>query len=235
MVKRIVSCLALLTLLAGCGGVTIDYENSLVEVQAAPVTSEVIAIAVRDQRGWAIKHPRLLGVARTTMGIPLDVNTRSGRPFTDDVAHALCTSLEQTGYRPVQIEVDPGMTPENVVRKLRESGHDRWLLVEIGGWRSDGYFGELTLFYRVAAKVYASDGLRSTTRKDGQESMAYANRDSYPGACRHLFGQVFTELLADVELAPPLASAGPEVEPCGTCQAELQPAWSVCPICASPR
>lgn len=223
----------LLLCLAGCAAPTVDYANALVELQA-PVTGTPVALAVRDQRPLPLRDSALVGVARMTMGIPRDVTTTSEQPLGRDVLAALVSTLQDAGHEATGLPVVAGATRQDSLQSLRESGHDRWLLLEIAEWRSDGYFGELTVHYRLGLLVYVAGVLRSELGQEGQATEAYENRGAYAKACLRVFGRVFSDLLAGVDLSAG-EPATPPTAPCTNCRTNLEAGWRVCPVCATPR
>lgn len=230
--------LAALLLLAGC--VTeVDFARAELPVAPLRAAPGPLAITVEDARSDVAAGERpanWAGVSRITMGIPRQVRTRSGAPLAFEVREAWLASCARA-------ELDTAA----------EGDAARTLALAIERWRSDGYFGEVTVDYALGLELRDGAGEPlASGRVVGERVEHYMGDAGYGEACRRVLRVALEDLLASPELAAALGAAPPDdaptatpasppapqvtsaPPPCARCGAELTLAWRHCPMCGAP-
>lgn len=190
--------LTALLLLGGCAvGNTVDY-------QAAAPTLDVdsdrdVVVAVLDQRPYILdgdKEPDFVGLRRGGFGNPFDVTTRSGVPFADDMAATIVEALIAADVPARSVSVPPSNDIETAVDAAVSAGGERSLVVLIGDWKADAYFG-LDLDYILSAQVFDSAGaLLASNDINGTNDLGVVTFESdYSKAVAEAYDQRIEELL----------------------------------------
>ncbi len=210
--------LALLATLAGCS-TTVDVTRVAVPL---PAGTGPVSLTVVDSR-TAQDEPSWLGVVRSSGALPFDVHTTSGQPLAKDMTSALAHSFAEAGYTPT----DPAPAVPGYVLELFE-------------WSSDGYFGTLTLRYRLILRVLRAGREVGEVQRSGEFEAVYELRSRYASTCQRLFTDVLTDLFAEARklprgIDPPAESPSKPGTACKSCKKILENDWKVCPVCATPR
>lgn len=145
-------------------GQKISYSDTTADVAASG--TETIALATWDQRPYVVsgdKGPTFVGLMRSGLGIPYNVNTKSGAPLTDDFSQSIGHSLDAQGFKTSVVQTQPAESQQAVMDALRAQNAQRVVLVTLSQWETDKYV-HTTLKYQVYIAVYGSDGKEMTNQ-----------------------------------------------------------------------
>lgn len=174
-----------------------------------------VQVAVEDARKQVAQN--YVGVVRITMGIPFDVLTEGDVPLAEAMRAALSGSLQAAGFR-----------------SAKQSA--RQVVLQVRGWKSDGYFEELSVAFDVSLRVVRGGKVQARVAKEGTRTTAYAGREQYAAGCRQLFERLLQELLSAPEVKAALTGdvdPAPKNPRACTCGAALQSDWVACPKCGA--
>ena len=151
----VIALLALVLIVtSGCAiGRKVDYGSAM----TLPVKegSGQLAVGVVDHRPYVVagdKAPTFVGLQRSGVGIPYDVNTQSGRPLAADFSGAMSKALTDKGYSVTEVELAPSATVDEAKSKLAAVKAGRRILLEVREWKTDTY-AEAGLFYGLYLDV----------------------------------------------------------------------------------
>lgn len=100
---------------------------------------------------------------------------RGNTPLSDAFADAAAKSFQAKGFEPQKVSTDPSEEPEQVERRLVESGAPRSLLIDIEEWQSDTYMN-VGMSYLLNAVVLDAEGKELarhtiTGEQDGKDNL----------------------------------------------------------------
>ena len=136
--KNVLSIFLISLLLAGCRNLEQHYD--LVSFNVNPNNTN-FKVAVQDRRPYVLngdKADTFVGIARTGIGTPLDVNTTSGKPFAEDVSKSIKFAFESRGAR-VDTYVLPVNLDEKAALSAATDSNQKTLLLVFHEWKSDRY------------------------------------------------------------------------------------------------
>ncbi len=138
-------------------GATHEYEE--IGLSLAAQGSGRLAVAVLDARPYINpneKSPKFVGVQRDAIGLPFNVETRSGRPFADDGLLVIARALQARGFDTSSVITSNHDAPDAVRQRLQASG-TRSLMVRIVDWKLDSYDSS-KLYFDLDAQVLSASG-----------------------------------------------------------------------------
>jgi hypothetical protein len=97
-----------------------------------------------------------VGVQRDAIGLPFNVETRSGRPFADDCLLVITRALQSRGYDTTSVITSNQDAPDVVRQRLIASG-GRSLMLRIVDWKLDSYDSS-KLYFDLDAQVLSAGG-----------------------------------------------------------------------------
>ena len=139
---------------SGCAvGRKVDYGSAM----TLPVNegSGQVAVGVLDHRPYVVsgdKGPTFVGLQRSGVGIPYNVNTQSGQPLATDFSGAISKALTDKGYSVTEADLAPSATVDDAKAKLAAVKSGRRILLEVREWKTDTY-AEAGLFYGLYLDV----------------------------------------------------------------------------------
>jgi len=146
--------------LSACAvGRKVDYGSAM----TLPVKEGAgqLAVGVLDHRSYVVsgdKGPTFVGLQRSGVGIPYNVNTQSGRPLAADFSSAVSKALVDKGYTVTEVELAPADTIDAAKSKLGAVKAGRYLLLEVREWKTDTY-AEAALFYGLYLDVLDEESM----------------------------------------------------------------------------
>jgi hypothetical protein len=114
-----------------------------------------LAVGVVDHRPYVLsgdKAPTFVGLQRSGVGIPYNVNTQSGKPLATDFSGAMSKALTDKGYKVTEINLAPADTVDAARTKLGAEKAGRRILLEVREWKTDTY-AEAALHYGLYLDV----------------------------------------------------------------------------------
>src|SRR5260370_3677545 len=96
IVKRLAFRLLFVALLSGCAGKGLKLQYNDITPKTQFETHAKIAVGVHDQRSYIVsgeKDPTFVGLNRSGLGIPHDVNTQSGLPLASEFQNSMTNAL----------------------------------------------------------------------------------------------------------------------------------------------
>ena len=150
---------SLVLLLPACIPYGARHEYEEVGLSLTARGSGRLAIAVLDARPYinpGEKSAKFVGVQRDAIGLPFDVETRSGRPFADDCLLVIARGLQSRGYEASSVITSNHDGPDEVRQRLVASG-GRSLMVRVVDWKLDSYDSS-KLFFDLDAQVLSAGG-----------------------------------------------------------------------------
>lgn len=171
--KRCVVLLCVVLFLTGCAlGRKVSYHESVAQLSVSGDRS--IAVATSDQRPYVLANDKdsdVVGLVRQKYGIPFNVSTASGKPFSDDVTRSVVSSLGRKGYRAVPVIVSFDESRERVIEQLKKTKCDRLALITLREWKSTT-FVNTGLYYNVNVKIFDGKGaLLAENRVQGSDHL----------------------------------------------------------------
>ncbi len=170
---------------SGCaGGHSADYSNLIIPVN---FESEIkLAVGVTDNRPFIMdgsKHEQYVGTMYSLAHVPWNMNTRSGKPFAEDVLKSLTASLNQKGFDVLPVALSKNDDKNGVMVKLKKANRERILLFTIIEWYSTVYFGT-NLYYDLKLETFDKSGnfLASANQADNAKGLGVkdSNDGLYP-------------------------------------------------------
>jgi hypothetical protein len=161
--RRRTACLCLLgllCLLAGCAAADNRAVYAPREVRLDVAAKGPVALGVKDSREEVVSGDRratFIGFQRSLYGIPFAVQTRSGRPFVQELAELIAEGLEADGVEVETVALSPSGPREAAISALAATGRPRLLLFEVVEWWGDTYV-RTTLHYQVSLAVLDGAG-----------------------------------------------------------------------------
>jgi hypothetical protein len=200
---------AVLALGACAFGRKVDYGAPM--ALNVPNGTQQIALAVLDHRPYVLsgdKAAPFVGLQRDGVGIPYNVNTKSGRPLAEDFSKALAQSLTAKGYKVEELKLDYTTSTDDAIKKAVATGADRSVILEFTEWKSD-QLQNAALFYALSLTVYDKNAVslaqNSLSGRDNIDSNFFAGADEIAPAA---FRQKMTQLFGKPEVQTAFA-AGP--------------------------
>lgn len=156
----------------GCSTTRHRYHD--VTVPLSHSGSVAVAVATVDQR-QRVKSGEVsddfVGIQRGGYGNPFTVKTESGRSLGDDMSSSVASSLAARGYKATPIHIESGEQPNQVAAKLRATGADRSVVIELLAWHSDCY-SRVGLTYDVVTRVLDRQGqILAQARVNGLDNL----------------------------------------------------------------
>ena len=163
---KLFSLLGALLLLSGC--ISYSYRLDHVAPELSSSGQARVAVACHDQRSYVISgeyKPQNVGVVRSTVGIPAKMSTASGKPLAQDVGEVLRKALAQKGFQASLLSTAASDSVEEVYDKLKATGAERLLYLQINQWRTDT-FNNLRFENDFVLQIMDKEGavLAETTR-----------------------------------------------------------------------
>jgi hypothetical protein len=162
--------------LAGCASLDYDYAQAPVALQAVSATGNV-AVAVQDLRPYVLsggKPETFVGIARGTMGLPLDVSTTSGAPVARELAELIAKALNKRGATAVAVSVSPRDSAVQARDKAIAAKPRRAVLVTLREWKTDTMY-KTDMEYDTTLVVLDEGGKELATRASrGDEKLTGA-------------------------------------------------------------
>lgn len=154
MKKKHISSLMVVGLLQGCAiGYKYDYSASRPEIR--PNKSVLLAVGVQDKRAQVLSHkrdPDFVGVLRSTLGIPFQVSTESGKSLAEDMTDSIESSIEKYHGKVTPIFMEPTESRGEALHQAKAHGADKCLIFTLRDWQTDTYINT-RLYYEVEAEV----------------------------------------------------------------------------------
>lgn len=147
-----------------------DFQSQTLNLDA--VTEKQVALGVQDQRPYVLsgdKSPEFVGLARSGVGIPYGIHTRSGHPLSDDFATAISSGLESKKIKVTIVTIPYKDSRDQAIKLLQDVKAPRSLLVTIVDWKTEMYVNA-SADVGLIADVYDSSGalLATNTVRDRQ-------------------------------------------------------------------
>lgn len=145
--------------LGGCIPYASTHEYEDVGLSLTATGSGRLSVAVLDARPYvnpADKSPKFVGVQRDALGLPFNVETRSGRPFADDCLLVITRALKDRGYDASPVITSNQDAADAVRQRLAASG-SRSILVRVVDWKLDSYDSS-KLYFDLDAQVLSPAG-----------------------------------------------------------------------------
>jgi len=136
----------------------VHYDKLVANIEAKGTKS--VSIATLDHRAKIQKEgssPDCVGYVRSTVGIPYSLETKSKKPFSDDVSSSINESFAKKGFKCSVTTTTPNDSANIVVDKLKNSGSDISILLVTNLWWTDTHMATL-LEYDVTVNVYDKSG-----------------------------------------------------------------------------
>ncbi|HEX9942783.1 MAG TPA: hypothetical protein VGG03_12245 [Thermoanaerobaculia bacterium] len=119
-----------------------------------------VAVGVKDSRPEVVSGDRketYIGFQRSLYGIPFAVQTKSGKPFAQDLAAMIVSGLRAKGVQAQSVPLSPFESREETLAALQASSAPRLLLFDITEWYADTYVVP-TLHYDLTLTVLDGQG-----------------------------------------------------------------------------
>lgn len=146
--SRYILPIVILIFVSGCA-VGNKYNYRVSEASLPLKGTGTVGLLIEDHRPYVVsgdKTPSFVGLQRSGVGIPYDVTTHSGSPFSDEVYVLLSKALQKSGYTVIKILSQEDLEKVN-----------KMIVLRIFEWKSDIYMG-ITLHYDLQLKILNSEG-----------------------------------------------------------------------------
>jgi hypothetical protein len=213
----VVALLAMiLVVTAGCAvGRKVDYSSGT----TLPMKegSGQLAVGVVDHRPYVVsgdKGATFVGLQRSGVGIPYNVNTQSGRPLASDFSGAISKALTDKGYTVTEVELAPKDTIDAAKSQLGAVKAGRRILLEVREWKTDTY-AEAGLFYGLYLDVLdENSAVIGHAETAGQNNLGGSFWDLDPAAsAAEVASAAFKRKLNDLFREPAIQTALSTVPP----------------------
>lgn len=208
MIRHSVRCLfavCIAGLFMGCAvGQKYSYDTVISDLSASG--NKTIGVATHDKRPYILsgeKDPDYVGTLRGGFGNPFNVNTESGRPFSDDISQSIASSLSKKGFKAITIVTLPKDSRENVMEKLKATYGENLILLTLHDWKSDA-FANGSLRYSASLEVFDKHGINNAEAKITGEDDLGSAMYSQKKAVREAFKKKIEKLLNNPEVVQSL-------------------------------
>lgn len=134
-----------------------SYHDVLLNI---PYSGISLALAIHDRRPYITngsKPATFVGSMRSGVGIPYDINTKSGVALASDFAQSLLQSFQKKGNSITHLNITHNETTDAVLQKLISSAEPLKLYLSIHEWKTDTYIN-VDLYCNINLKVYDQSG-----------------------------------------------------------------------------
>ncbi len=149
-------------IVGGCAvGRTYNYAETPIALQGTS-SAGIVAVGVEDERPYVLsgnKPERFVGLMRGGFGNPFDVNTKSGRPFAEELRDAIVRAMKARGIQAVPVAIPVRDTPAAATQRLVATKARRSVLVMVREWKSDTMMAT-DLHYDLTLAVLDAGGNR---------------------------------------------------------------------------
>lgn len=182
--KRVLSIFLLSGLFTGCVG-TVPYPTPNLQLS----TSQPIAVGVQDQRDYVLSKDKpdiFIGLFRSFMGIPTDINTQSGAPLATDFTNVIVSAVKSQGLSATPVTLKPEWKQEEVSSALLKTRKHKVVLLTIREWKPNMYqMGDLGLPYGLTLEVRDANG--ASLAKETLQGT-----DDFGGNSMNIMGHILT-------------------------------------------
>ena len=159
-----------------------------------------VALSVLDSRPDVLsgdEDPNWVGQNRGGFGNPLDVETATDNPLSDDFATSACNSLNAAGFKCDVVKTQPNRDVSAAHQGLVGTKAPKQVLVVINRWKADSYqYG--WLHYDASIRIHGADGtllgvgrIRDTVETAGSMwNPVKAIEDAIPGIFETKLGEL---------------------------------------------
>lgn len=205
---RLLCSLLIMLFLTACASTPGKVENKLglLSLDLQGGTSEVVAIGVLDARPYVVngeKHAKYIGQFQLSMGDPYDAFTKSKQPMAHVFTDKLPALLGEQFPQLKTVYLDAGMSKQESVVKLLETGASKVILITLKEWRSLTKI-DTSLRFDVQLETFNSDKqLLAYKRVQGHDTFGGATvagpitnaKRTLPHAYRQKMQAVFSDSL----------------------------------------
>lgn len=200
-----VAALALL-FSTGCAvGNKYAFDYQPVAMSGGAGGTQVLVLEPIDQREYVVsgdEPPNFVGEQRNGYGIPFNVTTADGRPFSANLGEIAKRDLEAAGYRVTMVDG----SADSVASLLRERGIQRGLVLVINEFKSDT-MNNITINWDLEASVYDSSGtVVASESSEGKEALTGSMLNP-PKAAREKVPAFLFERVHDLLSRPAIRAA----------------------------
>lgn len=170
----------------------------------------VLLFAVDDRRPYVVdgdERPNFVGEQRNGYGMPFNVTTSDGRPFSAIVQETLQRDLEATGFRVTAT----GLKPVDVAAAARTANANRLISVVMTEFKSDTYTN-INVDYDFEAIVYDSSGKELARNRVSGEDVIPGSMMNPPKAAKakvpaHFYTKIHRLVVQDAKMMSALTSS----------------------------
>lgn len=167
--------------------------------------ASILLLEPLDQRSYIVsgdEPPDFVGEQRNGYGMPFNVTTADGRPFSETVGSIAKNDLEAAGYRVTLVDD----SPDAIGALLKERGIDRGLVLVIREFESDT-MTNITVDWDIEASVYDQNGKIVTTESDRGSEDLVGSFMNPPKAARQKVPAFLHEKIHELLNRPSIQSA----------------------------
>jgi hypothetical protein len=119
-----------------------------------------VSIAMWDQREEVTsqsKKPTFTGYTCSLSGKKYKVNTKSGKPFADDISSSVASTLNSYGCNISVVPTSFNQSQDEIIENLKSSGGSKLILIKFNEYNTDG-FAPYYLYKNIQIFVFNTNG-----------------------------------------------------------------------------
>jgi hypothetical protein len=131
--------LLILLILTGCApGRKMSFENKNIEPDYS--TARSMLVGFQDNRSYVLERkqkPSFCGQHKSTMQIPYNIQTKSGKPLVMEFTNAVVGSLGKIGFRAQPITIELNMQQDSILARFNRTDAERLVYFNVKQWESN--------------------------------------------------------------------------------------------------
>lgn len=163
-----------------------------------------ISIAMWDQREEVTsqsKKPTFTGYLRSLTNVKYKINTKSEKPFVDDIAFSVANILNSYGCKTSVILTSFNQRQDEILKKLKSSGGSKLILLKFNKYNTDG-FAPYYLYKDIQVFVYNANGILLKEKQVSDSAIYIAGKNEiYWAPTKDIVEEDISNLFFDPDIA----------------------------------
>jgi hypothetical protein len=131
--------LLILLILTGCApGRKMSFDNKNIEPDYSTARSMIVGF--QDNRTYVLERkqkPDFCGQYKSTMQIPYNIQTKSGKPLAEEFTNAVVSSLGKIGVKAQPMTIEFNMQQDSILARFNRTEAERLVYFNVKQWESN--------------------------------------------------------------------------------------------------
>jgi hypothetical protein len=206
--RKLISLIILLIVTGGCApGRKMSFENKNIEPDYS--TARSITVGFQDNRAYVLERkqrPGFCGQHKSTIQIPYNIQTKSGKPLAVEFTNAVVGSLVKIGVKAQPMTIELNMQQDSILARFNRTEAERLVYFNVKQWESNMTPRVVDIRYDVTweliISVYERSGNLLATKSvvdrfTADESQAAGSKDFLQQTAKQIFAAQVKALLND--------------------------------------